>query len=121
MRWVIGDIHGMLKPLEMLLAEVQRRDADAHYYFVGDYVNRGPESRGVVDLLLSLPDGRARFCRGNHDDIFDLILNGKSYASGTDPVPVYAWFLAHGLDRTLVSYGLDQAMIEHVQHRPSPQ
>jgi serine/threonine protein phosphatase 1 len=112
MRWVIGDIHGMSRPLRALLAELERRDPQAMFYFVGDFVNRGPDSRGVVDLLLSLPGSRARFCRGNHDDIFDLILNGKSYASGADPVPVFSWFMAHGLDRTLASYGIDEAMMQ---------
>ena len=121
MRWVIGDIHGMLRPLKVLYRAVRERDPDARFLFVGDYVNRGPESRGVVEFLLSLPEDSARFCRGNHDDIFDLILNGKSFASGNDPVPVFAWFMAHGLDRTLLSYGIDESAIEHVWRRPSPQ
>jgi len=119
MRWVIGDIHGMLKPLAQLIYAVRAQDSQARFLFVGDYVNRGPDSRGVVDLLLRLPAGTARFARGNHDDIFDLILNGKSFASGADPVPVFAWFMAHGLDRTLHSYGIDDAMIEHVARKPS--
>jgi serine/threonine protein phosphatase 1 len=119
MRWIIGDIHGMLKPLRTLIDELGRRDADATVTFVGDYVNRGPESRGVVEYLLSLPQDRMRFCRGNHDDIFDLLLNGKSAASGSDPVPAFGWFMAHGLDRTLHSYGIDEAMLEHVARRPS--
>jgi serine/threonine protein phosphatase 1 len=119
MRWVIGDIHGMLKPLAQLIYAVRAQDSQARFLFVGDYVNRGPDSRGVVDLLLRLPPGTARFARGNHDDIFDLILNGKSFASGADPVPVFAWFMAHGLDRTLHSYGIDDAMIDHVARRPS--
>src|SRR5437763_3204743 len=121
MRWVIGDIHGMLKPLAQLIYAVRAQDPLARFLFVGDYVNRGPDSRGVVDLLLRLPEGTARFARGNHDDIFDLILNGKSFASGADPVPVFAWFMAHGLDRTLHSYGLDAAMIESVERKPTPQ
>ncbi|MEZ0265596.1 MAG: metallophosphoesterase, partial [Phycisphaerae bacterium] len=45
MRWIIGDVHGMLRPLETLLAEVRRVDSKARFYFVGDYVNRGPSSR----------------------------------------------------------------------------
>lgn len=119
MRWVIGDIHGMLKPLAQLIYAVRAQDSAARFLFVGDYVNRGPDSRGVVDLLLRLPKGTAQFARGNHDDIFDLILNGHSFASGDDPVPVFAWFMAHGLDRTLHSYGIDDATIEHVARRPS--
>src|SRR4029079_637133 len=118
MRWVIGDIHGMLKPLAQLIYAVRAQDSQARFLFVGDYVNRGPDSRGVVDLLLRLPAGTARFARGKHGYIVDLILNGKSFASGADPVPVFAWFMAHGLDRTLHSYGIDDAMIAHVPRTP---
>src|SRR4051794_20938618 len=103
-RWIIGDIHGMLKPLKALLNAVHNRDPESVFYFVGDYVNRGPDSRGVVDMLLNIPDDRAKMIRGNHDDIFDLILNGKSFAAGNEPVPVFAWFMAHGLGNTLISY-----------------
>jgi serine/threonine protein phosphatase 1 len=120
LRWVIGDIHGMLKPLGTLISAVEAHDHECVFYFVGDYVNRGPDSRGVIDLLLNLPDDRAKMIRGNHDDIFDLILNGKSFAAGNEPVPVFAWFMAHGLGQTLMSYGIDEADIEHVQRKPSP-
>ena len=72
MRWIIGDVHGMLKPLEAIVNEIHRTDPRAWLYFVGDYVNRGPESRGVVDLLLTLQN--AKFIRGNHDDLLDQIL-----------------------------------------------
>ncbi len=54
MRWVIGDVHGMLVPLEGLLQAIEPRDAAARFFFVGDYVNRGPNLRGVIDRLLAL-------------------------------------------------------------------
>ena len=113
MRWVIGDIHGMLRPLEALVAAISRRDPGAHLIFVGDYVNRGPDSRQVIDLLLTLP--HATFLRGNHDDIFDLILHGDCYMchkDAPDAVAGFAWFMEHGLDKTLVSYGADWAELE---------
>ena len=71
MNWVIGDIHGMLRPLRALVDRVRRADPGAALLFVGDYINRGPDSKGVIDFLLAL-DG-ARFCRGNHDDIFRIV------------------------------------------------
>ncbi len=120
MRWIIGDIHGMHRMLVALLGEVRQRDAEARFYFVGDYVNRGPESKQVVDLLLALPD--AKFARGNHDEIFDLVINGQSFESHPDlyaPIHAFLTFLQFGLDSTLTSYGIDLAMIEHVAHRPS--
>jgi serine/threonine protein phosphatase 1 len=119
MRWIIGDIHGMRCPLEKLLARVKREDGAAQFLFVGDYVNRGPDSKGVIDLLLSMPD--IRCIRGNHDDVFDLILNGKSYAnhgSVSSPLVAFQWFMEHGLDKTLLSYGADERELRMCQRRP---
>lgn len=106
--------------LVALLDAVRQRDGASRFYFIGDYVNRGPDSRKVVDLLLTLPE--AKFVRGNHDEIFDLVINGRSYESHPElnaPVHAFLTFLQFGLDSTLTSYGIDLAMIEHVAHRPS--
>lgn len=121
MRWVVGDIHGMLRPLRAVVDAVTRRDAAARFLFVGDYVNRGPESRGVVDFLLALPN--ARFVRGNHDEIFDHVLHGTCYDpdnSAPDAVSAFQWFMNHGLDATFTSYDVDYALLEEVARRPSP-
>lgn len=117
-RWIIGDIHGMLRPLETLLEAIDKADPKPLLLFVGDYVNRGPDSRGVVDLLLTLKG--ARFSRGNHDDIFDVVLHNRSSAGPADPVPTFVWFMNHGLDRTLESYGADIELVDQVERRPSP-
>jgi serine/threonine protein phosphatase 1 len=121
MRWIIGDIHGMRVALERLLEAVAAADAQARFYFVGDFVNRGPDSKGVLDLLLTLRD--ARFCRGNHDDIFDQILNQDSYAGNAangDRAVAFQWFMEHGLDATFTSYGVDYATLTHCQRHPTP-
>src|SRR5687767_15109561 len=114
MRWVIGDVHGMRLALESLLAAIAQRDSSPRLLFAGDYVNRGPDSRGVLDLLLALPD--AAFVRGNHDDILDIILHGRGYCDHPqpiDPVGAFRWFMQHGLAETLVSYGADYADLEY--------
>lgn len=119
MRWIIGDIHGMLGPLETLLRAVDVADDEAELLFVGDYINRGAHSAEVVETLLALPD--ARFIRGNHDDIFDLILSGECYAlhpTAPNPLMAMRWFLEHGLDKTLLSYGADPELIERYIERP---
>lgn len=112
MRWVLGDIHGMLDPLAAIVGLLRARDPHAELLFVGDYVNRGPDSRGVVDFLLGL--GNARFVRGNHDDVFDLILNDH-WLGGDDarltPARACEWFTPHGLAQTLTSYGLGRDVI----------
>ncbi|MBC7783034.1 MAG: metallophosphoesterase [Burkholderiales bacterium] len=121
MRWIIGDIHGMLKPLELLLREISRRDSKPDLIFCGDYVNRGPDSREVVDLLLSLQN--ASFVRGNHDDTFDLLLSGKCFvphAPLTSIVPTFEHFMKYGLEQTLLSYGIAWDLIDQVRRHPSP-
>lgn len=113
MRWVIGDIHGMLGPLETLLGEIDRDDPFPELIFAGDFVNRGPDSKGVVDLLLSLSN--AKFCRGNHDDTFDLVLSNKCYTQHSmqaGPLATFEHFLKYGLDTTLTSYGIDRRDIK---------
>ena len=122
MRWIVGDIHGMYRPLDALLAAIHSRDPAAHLIFVGDYINRGPDSRQVIDRMLTLP--RATFLRGNHDDIFDLVLHGDCYmchADAPDPVSGFVWFMQHGLAETLMSYGADSAELEAMARRPTPQ
>lgn len=120
MYWLIGDIHGMIRPLEALLAAIDRRDPAAHRVFLGDYVNRGPDSRRVIDLMIATP--HATFLRGNHDDIFDLVLHGDCYiCNPTAPnrIAAFTWFLQYGLVETLMSYGVDCAEIDHVGRKPS--
>lgn len=122
MNWVIGDIHGMLRPLRALVELVRRYDPGSALNFVGDYINRGPESKGVLDFLTELD--RARFCRGNHDDIFTLLLHGQPYVrnpSATDEVTAFQWFVQYGLWETLTSYGVEPFDIDAVLARPSPE
>lgn len=112
----------MVHPLDALLDAIASRDSDAKLYFVGDYVNRGPDSRSVIDRLLALPPGSARFVRGNHDDVFDQILHGAPFApnaSEGNRLAALRWFLQYGLDATLCSYGADAARVEWIAKRAS--
>lgn len=115
MRWIVGDIHGCARPLDQLIRAVTAADAQAFFFFVGDYINRGPDSKGVVDRLLHLPN--ARFCRGNHDNVLDLLLHNVCYDVRPDrmhPHAEFVQFLDAGLDRTLISYGVDMAEVYDV-------
>jgi len=94
--YVIGDIHGMLSRLNRLLDRIPFRPEKDSLAFLGDYIDRGPDSKGVVDLILDL---RARgvqivTLRGNHEIMF------MDYIRGRDP----SLFLANGGGSTLVSY-----------------
>lgn len=66
----IGDIHGRLDLLDRLLAQVRPTAAD-RLVFLGDYIDRGPESRGVLERLLQLREALPAtvFLRGNHEQL----------------------------------------------------
>ena len=120
MRWVIGDIHGMLAPLEGLVRAIDQADKERQLLFAGDYVNRGPDAKRVIEFLASLP--QAYFVRGNHDDVFDEVISGLSYCSRPDDdvrVASFQWFMQHGLSSTFLSYGVRPTLLAEILQRPS--
>ncbi|KAJ5938966.1 Metallo-dependent phosphatase [Penicillium verhagenii] len=78
---IIGDVHGMRKSLEALLEKVDfdKRKGD-HLILVGDLVNKGPDSPGVVDLAIKLG---ASAVRGNHEN---AVLNAAAEIRATKDV-----------------------------------
>src|SRR5262249_28752546 len=69
--FVVGDIHGDLGALDRLLERLPAPDARDTLVFLGDYVDRGPDSRGVIERVRELSsNGPARVValRGNHED-----------------------------------------------------
>lgn len=71
----IGDIHGCARSLDALL-DCLDLAPDDHLVFIGDYIDRGPDSNGVIARLLKLAETqRCTFLRGNHEtfmlDYFD--------------------------------------------------
>lgn len=91
----IGDIHGCARTMEALLARLQPTPED-HLVFVGDYIDRGPDSKGVIDRLLALREThRCTFLRGNHEALFlNYLDQGEfdiwSYNGGTSTLDSYA-------------------------------
>lgn len=104
----IGDIHGYRSTLERLLATVQPTAEDT-IVTLGDYVDRGPDSRGVIDQLITLQStGRLIPVLGNHDE---MMLEGVA----EDGMLRWMW-LQYGGVQTLESYGLFS--ISEVEHIP---
>lgn len=70
-RWAIGDIHGCAKTLEELIRTIDLRKQD-QLYLLGDYINKGPDSLGVLDLMIFLQKKGYNIhpIRGNHEQIF---------------------------------------------------
>lgn len=70
----IGDIHGrfdlLVKALEWI--DAFEPAAKRHVIFLGDYVDRGPRSRQVIDRLMKLPNAKYTKLLGNHEEMFQL-------------------------------------------------
>ena len=109
-------------PLRRLLDAVNSEDKSPTFVFAGDFVNRGPDSCKVIELLLTM--NNIRCARGNHDDIFDLILHGTCFSeksAGGNAVSAFQWFMDYGLDRTFFSYGLDWQWLRDTANAPTPE
>lgn len=90
----IGDIHGCVRTLTTLWNKIKPY-RDALHVFVGDYIDRGPSSRQVVDFLLDVKDDReCVFLRGNHEEM----LLDALYQNNIDN------WMYNGGDSTLKSY-----------------
>ena len=104
--YVVGDIHGRLDLLEQLLGKIEddldRRPArKALLAFVGDLIDRGPDSAKVVERLRTYKDPRIRtvFILGNHEEVLLRILSGE-------PDLVAKW-RQFGGGECLKSYGVE--------------
>ncbi len=91
----IGDIHGCWKALQGILDAIQPQ-SDDRLIFLGDYVDRGPDSKGVIESLLDLREQcQTVFLLGNHEIMFRCALRGL------DPT----FWLLQGGSQTVTSYG----------------
>jgi len=100
--FAIGDIHGCVDELAVMLKAIAPTEGDK-VVFVGDYIDRGPASRDVVDLLLEFQEGPGEtiFLKGNHEDML-LGFVGLPGHYGES-------FLFNGGAPTLESYGISEA------------
>ncbi len=107
----IGDIHGCLNAFRALLAAVAPA-ADDLIVTLGDYVDRGPDTRGVLDQLIALRGtGQLIPLRGNHE-VMMLDARDGDFADGR------GWFAAGGL-QTLASYGAVEPTLADLTRVPT--
>ena len=79
-RWCVGDVHGRLDTLVSLLHTIKLTKKDA-LFLLGDYIDRGPNSKGVLDLLIRLKKSyRIMPLLGNHELMLLMAYNDKEYA-----------------------------------------
>lgn len=105
--YAVGDVHGRIDLLTALRRRIaadaagapERRRLIVH---LGDYVDRGPDSAGVLDALIDgPPDGFEQVClKGNHEELFLDVLHGCGDG---------ALWLANGGGATMASYGVAEA------------
>ena len=69
----IGDLHGKLNMLNRLLNIVSPQPED-QFVFLGDYIDRGEDSRGVIERLIQFKGDfpHTIFIRGNHDQLLSV-------------------------------------------------
>src|SRR6476659_1248591 len=108
--YAIGDIHGRLDLFEDLLARIDADDAargaaDTHLILLGDLVDRGPDSAGVVERAMQLcATGKCRVLMGNHEEVLIKTWEGDRRTAGL--------FARIGGRETLLSYGVSEETYE---------
>lgn len=113
--YAIGDVHGCLDQLNTLLdriaADLDKRPHDSPLIiFLGDYADRGPDSRGVLDRLIRLDASTLPtvFLLGNHDHMFLEYLKDP----GPKATDRYHWLSGPlGGTQTLASYGVTTSLL----------
>jgi serine/threonine protein phosphatase 1 len=105
--YAISDIHGCAHLLEQMLGVIDAdvahsRPCHAIEVYLGDYVDRGPDSRATLDLLIRRSRrGNTVFLKGNHEAFLDVVFR--------DPTRMTNWFQVGGM-QTLRSYGLSPSL-----------
>ncbi len=108
--YAIGDIHGYPNALDSVHQKIEADIAEhpidrVQIVYLGDYIDRGPDSKGVIDRLvereLFAPDIEHVFLLGNHEDAMNSYIQNNLDASG-----MHAEWLKYGGLETLESYGV---------------
>lgn len=118
--YAIGDIHGCREKLVTLIRSLRkprqgvgvgRLEHDDTLVFVGDYIDRGPDSKGVIDALLQLSEyQKCIFLMGNHEDMmlwWLRIEHGRQRIELKRQAQYASVWIPNGGDKTLESYGID--------------
>ena len=116
--YAIGDVHGRLDLLNQLIEAIER-DVERRsprktlLVFLGDLIDRGPDSRGVLERLRTFRSDRLKphFLAGNHEEVLLRILAGERH--------LLADWLKFGGAECLNSYGLDPSTLELTSQRAS--
>lgn len=105
--YAIGDIHGCADLLDALLEQIMadhagRPPAELRLIFLGDLIDRGPDSARVVERAMAVANAepQTRFLMGNHEEVFLKALDGDEKAM--------RFFCRIGGRETILSYGMSE-------------
>jgi serine/threonine protein phosphatase 1 len=113
-RWVIPDIHGCCNTLKALIDEQIKPTRYDELYFLGDYIDRGPDSKGVIDYirLLQKEEYTITALRGNHEefmvDLYDSEMKSRNSWFFRYSVQKRKAWKAIGGKETLKSFGVSK-------------
>lgn len=109
-KWVITDIHGCASTFGQLLERIAFNREDT-LYLLGDYIDRGPDSKGVLDLIIELIQSRHQVhcLMGNHEF---MMLKAREEPSSRE---AYYWVEFNGGKETLLSF--DALSPEHIDSK----
>ena len=99
---VMSDIHGELEMFERLLADVKYDYNQDQLILLGDYVDRGPNPKKVLDKVITLKAQGALVLKGNHEDMMIKALTTNDERTWKN------WVNRNGGDKTLKSYGFKE-------------
>lgn len=104
--FVIADIHGCFKTLKALIEDQLKPTHEDHFIFLGDYIDRGPDSKRVIDYLIYIKNTfkNSVFLRGNHEQMF---------LDAQISIPAHDRWISNGGKEVMISYGLKN-------HNPVP-
>lgn len=106
--YAVGDIHGRLDLLQQVMRLINEDRQDTTYtcqiIFLGDYIDRGLNSRGVIDFLLTQHSADHIFLRGNHEQVMQRVLQDYD----TD---LAANWMRFGGREAVLSYGVKPPML----------
>ena len=110
--YAVGDIHGRRDLMDSLLdriaADLQGFEGHSEIVFLGDYIDRGPDSAGVIERLIEGPEPADSwvYLKGNHDHFANYLLTETDWKTRH-----YKSWMTNGGVEALMSWGLPQQMI----------
>ena len=123
--YAIGDIHGRCDLLDELLARIDEDDARrgparTHLILLGDLIDRGPDSAGVVRTIAQLmaASDRVRLIKGNHEEVLVKAAHGSARAArGLLEIGGYQTLASYGISREEADHGTLQDLIDLIRER----